>query len=179
MTKLIKALPFGVTMLALAACSTSEPVRAPAPSPPPAPRPVPTPPPPPAPSSWTQAPVTSGDWSYITNANGSAAYFGPQGRGALFLMTCNKASRVITFTRAGAQSGGTMTIRSTLGVRSLPTSAAAGDVNAASATLSGSDPFLDQMVFSRGRFMVEASGAETIILPTWAEPFRVVEDCRS
>jgi hypothetical protein len=34
------------------------------------------------------------------------------------------------------------------------------------------------MAFSRGRFMVEAQGMATLVLPAWPEPARVVEDCR-
>jgi hypothetical protein len=44
--------------------------------------------------------------------------------------------------------------------------------------LPASDPFLDQIVFSRGRFAVEAQGQARLILPTWPEPARVVEECR-
>jgi hypothetical protein len=33
-------------------------------------------------------------------------------------------------------------------------------------------------VFSRGRFAVETDGLPTLVLQTWPEPARVVEDCR-
>jgi hypothetical protein len=40
------------------------------------------------------------------------------------------------------------------------------------------DPILDAMAFSRGRILVEAEGQQPIILPSWAEIARIVEDCR-
>ena len=40
------------------------------------------------------------------------------------------------------------------------------------------DPLLDAIVFSRGRFAVEAQGFAPIYAPTWPEIARVVEDCR-
>ena len=40
------------------------------------------------------------------------------------------------------------------------------------------DPLLDAMAFSRGRFMVEMGGAQTLVLPAWSELGRVIEDCR-
>ena len=41
-----------------------------------------------------------------------------------------------------------------------------------------SDPGLDQIAFSRGRITIEQPGQPTLVLPTWAEPVRVIEDCR-
>ena len=46
------------------------------------------------------------------------------------------------------------------------------------ATLAAGDPFLDGMIFSRGRFSAEVAGTPMVMMPSWAEPARVVEDCR-
>jgi hypothetical protein len=40
------------------------------------------------------------------------------------------------------------------------------------------DALLDAIVFSRGRFAVEARGLAPVYAPTWPEIARVVEDCR-
>jgi hypothetical protein len=48
-----------------------------------------------------------------------------------------------------------------------------------SAALAANDPLLDAMVFSRGRFSIEVTGLPRLIIPTWPEPARVIEDCRS
>ena len=46
------------------------------------------------------------------------------------------------------------------------------------ATLAANDPLLDAIGFSRGRFIVEQTGASTLVVPAWAEIERVTEDCR-
>ncbi|MDG2003332.1 MAG: hypothetical protein P8J20_08375 [Novosphingobium sp.] len=45
-------------------------------------------------------------------------------------------------------------------------------------TLPASDPLLDAMAFSRGRFAVETAGLPTLYVPSWPEVSRVIEDCR-
>ena len=44
--------------------------------------------------------------------------------------------------------------------------------------LTASDPLLDAMGFSRGRFVIEQAGAAPLVVPAWAEIERVTEDCR-
>jgi hypothetical protein len=40
------------------------------------------------------------------------------------------------------------------------------------------DPLLDAIALSKGRFAIETDGLPNLILPTWAEVSRVIEDCR-
>ena len=47
-----------------------------------------------------------------------------------------------------------------------------------SGTLPASDPLIDAMGYSRGRFIVETPGAPPLVIPAWAEVLRVAEDCR-
>jgi hypothetical protein len=61
-----------------------------------------------------------------------------------------------------------MIIRTTAGDRRF------ADVRA---PLPAGDPFLDEIVFSRGRFVVETAGA-MMVIPAWPEPAKAVEDCR-
>jgi hypothetical protein len=68
-----------------------------------------------------------------------------------------------------------VTIRTSYGARTLPANAQADGL---AATLSASDPLLDQIAFSRGRFTVEVAGQPQLVLPAWPEVARVVEDCR-
>ena len=146
----------------------------PAPRPQAVPPPVATPAPPPV--DWLQAAIAPGRWTYRAGPAGSAALWGGEREGARFAMTCDRASRTVRFTRAGAVAG-RMELRSTNGTRTLPTVADAGSPGA-TASLPAADDFLNQLVFTRGRFLVTATGAEPLIAPSWAEPFRVVEDCR-
>ena len=46
------------------------------------------------------------------------------------------------------------------------------------ADIATTDPILDAMAFSRGRVLVDMEGQQPVILPTWAEIARIVEDCR-
>jgi hypothetical protein len=94
--------------------------------------------------------------------------------GSTFLFRCD-AGRSISLVRAGASSGSSLTIRTTFGNRALPATA---QPDGLVASLAASDPLLDQMVFSRGRFAVQAEGQTLLIVPAWPEPARVIEDCR-
>jgi hypothetical protein len=151
-------------LLALAAGCASKP-EAPAPTPaprpqPPAPRPAPVPAPP---QDWRDAPLTQGAWTYREVAGGSEASFA-----GAFSLRCDAASRQLVLTRAGAGAG-PMRVRTTFGDRSFAS---------VPASVPSSDRFLDSMVFSRGRIAVEAAGTARLIIPTWPEPARVLEDCR-
>jgi hypothetical protein len=158
----------------LGSCAT--PRTAPQPAPPaPAPRPpvrVVAPSPPVPDAAWIDAPLSPGDWRYEAGAS-PRALFGPPGQPS-FTVRCQ--GRQIILARTGGTSATTLLLRASNGARSLPATAAAG---ATEATLPASDPFLDTMLFSRGRFAVEAPGLPRLIVPAWPEPARVVEDCRS
>ena len=150
---------------------------APRPAPPaPVPRPQPAPPraqPQLPPADWRDAALSPGDWSYRSEGGASSAAYGPPGAPA-FVVRC-EPSRQISLARIGAAGGTTLTIRTTGIARTLP---AARRQTALVASVAASDPLLDEMVFSRGRFAVEAPGLPMLIVPAWPEPARVVEDCR-
>lgn len=162
----------GLCALALAAgCATGPSPRA-APPPvqplprPPAPAPAPVPPPPTA-QDWQDVPLTPGDWRYDADASSSQARFGASPG---FVIRCDRSARRLSLLREGADPAARVTIRTSTSARSF---AAAG------AALPPSDPFFDDIAFSRGRFTVEVSGVDTLVIPTWPEPARVIEDCRS
>lgn len=123
-------------------------------------------------TAWIDAPLSPGDWRYETGA-APRALFGLPGQPS-FTVRCE--TRQIILSRAGAGNATTLLVRASSGARSLPARAAGGAVEA---SLPASDPFLDAMLFSRGRFAVEAPGLPRLIVPAWPEPARVVEDCRS
>ena len=163
-------------LLASAAC-VPRPQPAPEPVPPARPQARPAPAPAPAPTGdWLQAAIGPGTWSYSAGPAGTLATWGAAREGARFAIACDRASRSIRLTRAGAAAG-PLEVRTTNGARTLAAAADPG-LPGATASLPASDDFLNQLVFSRGRFLVAAAGVEPLIVPTWAEPFRVVEDCR-
>ncbi|WP_129793368.1 hypothetical protein [Sphingosinicella sp. CPCC 101087] len=160
-----------VTALAiLASCAPIPAPPAPAPPPPPAPAPAPPPPAPPPPAVWEDAPPSPGDW----RLNGPSAAFG-SAQGPELIVRC-EGDRQVSLIRAGARSGTSLTIRTTYGARALP---AAPRPEGLAARLAASDPLLDSIVFSRGRFAVEAPGLPRLVVPAWPEPARIVEDCRA
>jgi len=163
--------------LLLGACV--EPTPPPQPQPP-APAPVP-PPPPPAPpptGDWRDVPLSRGSWSYRQDASGSQALFGLPNFQPSFVVRCDQASRTITLSRQGTTSGNTMTVRTSFGQRNFPLSVQTDPAPYVYSRLPAGDTFLDMVAFSRGRFTVEVPGTEMLIIPSWQEPARVIEDCR-
>jgi hypothetical protein len=125
----------------------------------------------PAPVSadWRERPLAPGTWRYAAVGDTTEARFGEPGAPA-FTMRCDRARRQVLLIRAGVTAG-TLSIRTYYALRSWP-------VSATGVALSANDPALDQIAFSRGRFAVEADGLPPLYLPAWAEPSRVIEDCR-
>ena len=144
----------------------------PVPAAPPAPAPASAPAPAPAPLAWEDAAPAPGDWRWHDGGGGSTAAFGASG--PLFVVRC-EPDRRIALIRVGARAGTVLTIRTSYGARALPATPAPEGL---SATVAASDPVLDSIVFSRGRFAVEAPDMPLLVLPAWPEPARVVEDCR-
>jgi hypothetical protein len=158
---------------ALAACSTPRqapppapaPVRAPVVQPAPQPRPQPVVPD----SAWIDAPLAPGDWT----EERSVARFGAVGAPS-FVVRCVAPGQV-SLARTGASASPSMTVRTSSASRTLPARASAAGVEA---SLPASDPLLDAMFYSRGRYSIEVPGLPRLIVPSWPEPARVVEDCR-
>ena len=127
----------------------------------PLPRPTPAPRPPEPQVGWEDMALTPGEWTYRED--------GPSASYAAFTIRCERAGRRVMLTRQAA--AGALVIRTSFGARTLP-------AGANGVVLSASDPFLDQIVFSRGRFSVEAEGLPALTVPTWPEPARVIDECR-
>jgi hypothetical protein len=162
-------------------------VSAPEPAPAPVRTPVPFVPPKPAVplatpiSNWEDLPPTPGDWVYRADSRGAVAMFGVSGADANFLIRCDRTRSRIYLSRPGAfPSGetGRMTIRATTGLQTYAVANTGGTPAYISAELMTRDPHLDAMAFSRGKFLVTVKGAEDLVIPSWPELARVVEDCR-
>jgi hypothetical protein len=158
-------------MIALAACASRSEERPPARTPAPAPRPVLVAPRVPvAPDlPWPDAPLAPGDWSQ----DGSEARYGPAGAPS-FAVRCTAPGRIV-LVRYGGSTASAMTVRSTAATRTVPARPGAGGIEA---QLAASDPLLDAMLYSRGRYSVEVPGMDRLIVPSWPEPARVIEECR-
>jgi hypothetical protein len=167
----------------LASCTSAPP---PAPRPMPRPQPTYTPPPPRAkpPLGWRDAPITPGNWRWSRIGGASSARFAEGPGGAALEFRCDRAAGAILLIRGGsssAASDGTrvaLTVTTTSTSRPLTGQPLGGPQPAIVVSLPVRDPLLDAIVFSRGRFAVEAHGLAPIYAPTWPEIARVVEDCR-
>jgi hypothetical protein len=91
---------------------------------------------------------------------------------------CERARSQVSLWREGTTSGNTMTVRTSAGARNLPLSISAQPLAGVWAALPTGDRLLDEIAFSRGRFTIEVPGTQMLVIPSWPEPARVVEDCR-
>lgn len=180
----LRAVPLAASIVALASCVAPE--REQAPEPVPASTPaaaIPTPAPPPAPKpaptgNWTEWPATAGEWIYRRDERGSLALFGQRDQAAQLTLRCELPARRIFLTRAGAASAPLpLTIRTTSGLGSFTAQPTGGERPYIGVALAPNDMILDRMVYSRGRFLIEGGGAP-LVVPSWPEIARVVEDCR-
>ncbi len=129
-------------------------------------------------TDWTYWPVTPGDWVYRRDERGSIALFGPLGQDAVATLRCDTTRQMLYFSRSGQVSGtAEMTLRASQGLQNYTAGQVSGTPYAAAA-IQPSDPMLDKLAYSRGRFVVEVTGLPPLKLPSWAEVARVIEDCR-
>jgi hypothetical protein len=132
-------------------------------------------------SDWRDWPLTPGDWVYRADSRGSIALFGISGADAAFTARCDTARRRIYLSRTGAfppGDTGRMTIRASTGLQTYAVVNSSEAPPYIAAELPPTDPHLDAMAFSRGRFVVSVKGANDLVIPAWPEVARVIEDCR-
>jgi hypothetical protein len=123
---------------------------------------------------WRDVALTPGTWTYQPGKDGSIAAYAVAGRAAVFTIRCEMAGRMVALQRPGAVGAGTATLTTSYGERKLATGAILDGIGW---RMAARDPGLDQIAFSRGRFVVEGIGPR-LVLPAWAEVARVIEDCR-
>ncbi len=159
-------------LLPLASCIAPRP--APPAAPPPAAPPQPMPVAPPASDDWRDLPRTPGDWRW--SSTGGARFVAPDGQ-AMFTLRCDLPARRLLLVRAGTARGQAIVMAFTTSAGSFAY-AAAGDGAAITAQAPAADRDLDRIAFSRGRFIVAATGTARLALPADPEVGRVIEDCR-
>jgi hypothetical protein len=169
--------------LALAACNSRPEVQAPPPRPAlPAVAPTPAPVAVSSGTNWQDWPTTAGDWAYRRDERGSVALFGMTGADADLLIRCDRTARKVYLSRKGQfgdGESGRMTLRATTGLQTYSVANSSGTPPYISAEIATSDPHLDALAFSRGKFLVSVKGGPDLVIPSWAEVSRVVEDCRA
>lgn len=167
-----------IALLALGACV------APPPPPPQAPKTVSAPPAavaaptPKLAGDWNDWPFTPGDWTYRRDGQGSVGIFGAPGQGTKVSLRCEAQKRHLYLSREVSVPGQRIIVRTSSTTKDLSAKYAGGAPGYIAAEIAPNDPILDAMAFSRGRILLETEGQPPIILPTWAEITRIVEDCR-
>ncbi|MFP5329356.1 MAG: hypothetical protein ACLGHC_04375 [Alphaproteobacteria bacterium] len=120
----------------------------------------------------------AGAWSYRATAGGSEASFADSTATPRLSVRCNRAARTVSIARTGVPAAApTLSIWTSSATRSVPSRFDA--TKALTADLAASDPLLDALAFTRGRFATAAAGAPMLTLPSSPEVIRVIEDCRT
>ena len=127
---------------------------------------------------WNDWPFTPGNWTYSRDGRGSVGQFGTPGRNPNVSLRCDAQNRRVTLAREASTPGQRIIIRTSSTMKELAAKPMGGTPAYLGADIATTDPILDAMAFSRGRVLVEAEGQEPLILPSWAEITRIVEDCR-
>lgn len=122
----------------------------------------------PLPGTWTYAPATGGS---------EATFLDPNSRPRLFL-NCTRAARQVTIATPAAGAAPFIGVWTSAQSRNLSSSFNPA-TNRLSATVAAFDPLLDSMAFSRGRIAFSVSGQPALVVPSWEEVARVIEDCRT
>jgi len=118
-----------------------------------------------------------GSWSYMPTADGSDAIFSNTAGSPQLWVHCTRATRRVTISRPASAAAPLLNIWTSSMTKSAPSS-----FNPATGRLtidfSNYDPLLDAIVSSRGRVGFTVATQPSLVVPPWAEPARVIEDCR-
>lgn len=180
---MMRRLPLFIILPLLASCVAPSGPVAPTPAPRPAPRPAPVAPAAPAvvdryAGDWSVADLPPGEWRYSSDGRSSIARFTAGNGPVQASISCTGGQ--VTLARSGiipADMAVMFNIRTSFAERQLPIHV---DVSGRmlTTTLPGRDPLWDQIIYSRGRFLIEATRQAPLLVPTRSDIARVVEDCR-
>lgn len=145
------------------------------------------PPPPVQPAlgaDWRDWPLTPGTWRYAPASPGlTVATFGDAQGLPRLRLSCDRSARQVAITLPGATGVASLEVRTTSTSRAIAATALSRADEwppvSLEARLASTDPLLDAMAFSRGRFTIGQAGRPPLVVPAYAEIGRVIEDCRS
>ena len=128
---------------------------------------------------WSVADLPVAEWRYARQSGISAArLIGTSATDVRAMLSCEGGN--ISIIRPGllpADIAAMMTVRTSAAERRLPMNANPAN-RTIYATLSARDPLWDQIAYSRGRFVIEATAQAPLLAPVRPELLRVIEDCR-
>jgi hypothetical protein len=128
-------------------------------------------------ADFTTATPLSGNWSYAATTDGSEATFSNSSGNPQVWIHCTRATRRVSIAKPASGAAPFINVWTSSLTRSVPAS-----FNPVTGRLSievgGSDPLLDAIATSRGRAAFTVGAQPALVVPTWSEPQRVIEDCR-
>ena len=134
---------------------------------------------------FSAATPIAGSWTYAATTDGSEATFANPSALPQLTIRCVRATRRVTIAKPATGAAPFMYVWTSSAVRSVPASFNPM-TNRISIDVTSNDPLLDALVFSRGRIGVivaQSAGAAApsvqLVVPSWPEIARVVEDCRT
>ena len=127
---------------------------------------------------FSYSPVSPGSWTYREITGGSDASFVDGTGTTRLVIACGKVTRLVTISKASAAPAASLSFWTSSASRSLGArfDQPSGRVIA---QVGGTDPLLDALAFSRGRFAAMMPGSPALVLPAGPEIAHVVEDCRA
>jgi hypothetical protein len=124
----------------------------------------------------TAVPV-AGSWSYASATDGSEAVFTNASGSPQLWLHCTRSTRRISILRTATAAAPFLNVWTSSQTRSVASSfnVATGRLTI---ELAAFDSLLDAIASSRGRIAFTAGAQPPLVVPPWAEPARVIEDCR-
>ncbi len=124
----------------------------------------------------TATPI-AGSWSYAPASDGSEAVFTNSAGSPQLWLHCMRATRRVAISRPATAAAPFINVWTSSQSRSV-----ASSFNPATGRLmidlAAYDSLLDAIVSSRGRIGFTVAAQAPLVVPPWAEPARVIEDCR-
>jgi hypothetical protein len=125
----------------------------------------------------TTTPTLPGEWTYGQSADGSEAVYKDANATPQLWLLCTRVTREVSVARPAAAAASVINIWTSTTSQSLPATynAATGRVSISKYAF---EPLFDAMAFSRGRIGVSVGTDAPVVVPSWEEVARVIEDCR-
>jgi len=121
----------------------------------------------PIPGSWSYGPAIDGSEAVFTNSAGSSQLW----------VHCTRSTRRVTISRPATAAAPFLNIWTSSQSRSVASSFNPTTLRL-TIDLRAYDSLLDGIVSSRGRIAFVLGTQPPLVVPPWAEPARVIEDCR-
>ena len=129
-----------------------------------------------SPDYSTAIPV-GGSWTYAATADGSEATFANASGQPQLIIRCTRSTRRVAIAKPASGAAPFISIWTSAQSKSAPASFNPA-TNRLTADFAAYDAFLDAIAFSRGRAAFSVGTAPALVVPTWSEISRVIEDCR-